>query len=616
MKRVLPVAIAFVVLLALVVVKEMRRLSFDEGGAAGGEFFPLAASKFETKDVAKIEVFPPGGTEPAFTIERDGGRWLVTKPFRAPGHANQIEKLADALATGDAELRADDAGALRDFDLVPERAVQVKATGADGRTLAHLAVGRTTGSRGAFVRFLANAGDVKAYETTADLRAHLGLMRTQPGEAEPEAPKRSHFLDLAFPAMKLEDPKRIEVVAPGRRVVLEKKGAAWEAVEGGPGLPVNTKGVEQVLQSVGPEFHAKDLADPADLAKLGLAEPKHVLAVTTAGDGVKRIFGSAVPSLDTYYARIDAKQDPDVIYEATAWEWQRIFPSGAALFTFEAVNVPEETYTKLVVEKSGAGASRIEIVRDGTKPADEWRIVAPDWPLAVRQSSLRSLASLARNVKPVDWVDSTDIGPAETVVRAGPAAAADGDLVTIRIGGRAPHGKDRLAALPGRGNRVFVLADSTVDRLVVSPTSLFEPKVLHGWTEADVASVRVEKASGDSFAADFAIEKGETGWTLVRGEIRSDASPDAAKQWVEALLALETREPADASGPAEARVTVVKKDGTSRSVTLSPAKDGMRSVTLGTLVFPTDRTDLLPAADALAAKPAPATPPNGGGDVK
>jgi hypothetical protein len=600
MKRILPVAVLFAVLLALVIVRETSRARTDGGASDGTDFVPLAVAKFAVKDVAKVEVTAPGENEPEFVVERQGERWLVTKPFRAPAHVGNVEKLCDALASGDAELRADDAGSLRDLDLDADRSVAVRVTDASGKVLSHVAVGRNTGSRGAFVRLLAEGPATRALETTTDLRGLLGLARSGGRDAEPERPEASHFRDREFPAVKLEDPRRVEVTAPGRRVVLERKDGSWTAVEGGPGLPVNAQGVDRMIEKFGAQFRPKDLADPSDLAKLGLATPSHVVAVTLADGTTRRVFGGGDPAKDAWYVRLDAPQDPDVVWEATSFEFQQLFPVGSGLFTFDDTGVAEDRCTRFVLE---SGATRVEMVRDGTKASDDWKLVAPDWPLVPRQGSLRSLVTLARGMKAVDWTDGAQLAAGEATIRLGPRDAPEADLASVRIGGRAPSGKDRLAVFSRHPDRVVVVADSTVDRLIVSPTSLFEPKVLHGWTDADVKAVRVD-AQGAALPA-FAVERKPDGWTLVQGEERRDANSDAVKSWIGALLGLETREPVASARPAEARITLEKSDGTSRTIELSASSDpdGRRTVTLGTLVFETDRRDLLPAPASLLVAP-------------
>lgn len=607
MKRILPVAILFAVLLALVVVRETSRARLDERTADRDEFVPLAAAKFVPGDAARIEVIGPGETEPAIVVERDAAkdaakgdapRWTVTKPYRCPGHSGNAAALVEALAVGDAEFRADDAGALHDLDLEPGRAVTVRLSDASGRPLAHVAIGRGTGQRGAFVRFPDRKG-TEAFETTSDLRGLLGLGRGAGADAPPEEPKATHFRDREFPSLGIAEPVRVEFTAPGRRVAFARREGRWETAEGGLPFPVNAQGIDRAVRKAGPEFRATDLADPSDLAKLGLDRPTHAITIT-AGDGtVARITGAGDPSGDRWYVRLDAKSAPDVVWEAAAWEASQLFPAGAGLYTFDAVGVPDETFTKAVIEK---GAERIVLTRAGTKPADDWTVESPASPFAPRQSSVRSLASLLRNVKPIDWIDAADLGAVEAVVRLGSRTAADDELATIRIGGKSPAGKDRLAALPAHPGRVLVLADSTVDRLVPAASSLFETKILHGWSASDVASITVEQGG-----TRWSVAREGDRWTFLDGDVRSAADAAACTKWTEALTALDTGGTTEPAGDdaVDARIVVTKLDGTERAFSIGAAKDGRRRVTFGTAAFTTDRGDLLPARATLAAPPAP-----------
>lgn len=620
MKRLIPVAVLFAVLAALVAAREVRRGSLDAGGVPAGEFVPLAATKFEAKNAEKIEVTAPGGSEPAFVLERDGGSWVMTKPFRAPAHQNHANELCDALATGDAEPRADDAGTLRDTDLTPERASAVRVTDAAGKVLAHVAIGRSTDPRGAFLRFLGDPADQRCFATTARLREALGLGRTWSQDAAPETPGAAHFRDRDFPLVKTDTAKRVEIAIPGRRVVFEKSGDAWIVAEGGPGFGIAKNAVENVLRKLGPDFKAKDLADPSDLGKLGLADPRWILAVTLEDGTVQRVFGGADVAAGRYHLRLDqtaGDAEPAAIYEANAWDFQAVFPAGSSLFTFPACEIENESLLQVAVEKAaqaGRPATRIRIARTGTQPADEWKVAEPDLPLAPKNASLQSLASAVRSVRATDWVDAADLGAAELTVRLGRESDLADDEKAIVIGGKTPWGKDRLCVLPNTPGKVLVIADSTADRIDVAPTSLFEPKVLHAWSEPDVKAVRVAGASGA-----WSVERGDKGWTLVRGEERTDASATAVRAWIAALLALETREAEAAPAESDATIEVEKADGTKRVLALGPAKDGKRGVTVGSLSFSTDRTDLLPAAESLAAPPpkapeAPAPPPVKDGD--
>ena len=610
MRRLAPVAVLFVVLLALVVWKETSRAGLGDV-AASGDIVALAPAPFEVKDVAKVEVWAPGEAEPAFGVVREGDRWLVTAPFRAPAHVNHVEDLAKRLAEADAELRTEDAGALADLHLSPEKAVAVKLSAADGRVLAHVGIGKSSQRQGAFVRRLGEGADSRGWFTTTDLRRLLGLARTQEGDVLPEIPKPGHFHDATFPHVDLRKAARIELTAPRRRIVLEKRGAAWAAVEGAPAVPVNDQGVSQMLEKFGSGFQPKGLADPRDLAKLGLAEPKHVLAVSLEDGTVRKVFGAAEPSGDTCFVRLDAQQDPDIVYDATSWEWQRLFPTGASLFELKPLEVVDANVHRIVVTTSAkAGDARLEIVREGTKRDDEWKIVAPAWPLAARQSSLRSLASILHNVRPTDWCDGADIGEEHAVLRYGKRDVPEGDLATIRIGGKAPSGRDRLTLFPGDAERAWVLSDSTADRVAVPLLSVFETKLLHGWTEGDVTAVRLARRVGDAWTDAFAIER-EAGkpWMFARGaEAKVPAEAAAAKKWVDALLAAEVRE-VGGDGAATVRVVVERSSGTPLELTLSEEEDGRRTGALGEFRFACDTKDLVPADGALLpAAPEPKPP--------
>lgn len=602
MKRLAPVAAIFVVLLALVIWKEASRGGLDDA-AATGDLIPLAAAPFEAKDVAKVEVWAPGEKDPAFGVAREGEAWIVTAPFRAPAHVNRVEDLARKLAGADAELRTDDAGALAELHLSPDRAVAVRLTAADGRVLAHVAVGKSSQRQGAFVRPLGDADASRAFVTTTDLRGLLGLGRTEEGEVLPEIPKPGHFHDTSFPEVDLRKASRIELTAPRRRVVLEKSGGGWAATEGGPGVPLNLEGVTQMLTKFGSSFQPKGLADPRDLAKLGLAEPAHVLAVTLEDGTVRRVVGATDASGDTWYVRLDAKRDPEVVYEATSWEAQRLFPLGSGLFELKPVEVAEADLERIVVTR---GAERLEIVRDGTKPTDEWKVVAPAWPLVPRQSSLRSLASLLHNVRATDWCDGPEIGEEHAAVRFGRRDAAEDALATIRIGARSPSGRDRLALLPGDAARAWVLTDSTVDRLAGPLLNAFETKLLHGWTKTDVTAVRVARREGDAWKDEYALEReGESGWTLLRGpEAKVPANLAAADQWVEKLLGAQVREVGGEGAPS-VRLVVERKSGAAFEVALTEETDGRRTGGIGEFRFTCDTQGLVPAAEALLAPPLP-----------
>lgn len=603
MRRIAPVVVAFVVLAALVAVKEAGSTS---GAVDRGDIVRLTPKNFTIAEIASIEVTAPGGAAPASTIEKTGDTWFVTKPFKAPASVGAVEQLAKALSEADGELRSDDAAQFGEFHVTADRATTVRVVGTDGKALAHLAIGRTSGSQGAFIRLLGDGASPGALSTTKDLRGLLGLPRTSAGDAPPATPEPSHFHDKTFPSIDLTTAKRLDVIAPGRTASFQRGARGWESVKdqnGNATVPagaLNAEGIQQILRTAGPEFRPAGLADPTDLAKLGLAEPKWTLAFTLEDGTVHRIFGSI--GMDggdgKCYVRLDAKQGPEIVYECQTWEFERLFPKGSGLVTFDSVPCPEKSlYRVVLTPKDGP---RIEVVRDGTKPADDWRVVSPAWGLAAKQQSLRNLTALVKNIRPIDWVDAADMGEVQATLRFGAKDGPDESLTTVEIGGKGPAGKDRLARLPGsvgNGSGVRVLADSTVDRLVVDPLSLFETKVLHGWFEADITTVRAERREGDAWVPAWSLAKDGDAWKLTRNGVTEngaakDAKPAAVEAFIGKALAAEVKRlmPSDGAGAAAPaiRLTFERLEGAPAVFAVSEPKDGKCSALVGPSSFEID----------------------------
>ncbi|MCG3133148.1 MAG: hypothetical protein HMLKMBBP_00241 [Planctomycetes bacterium] len=600
MRRIAPIAVTFAALAALVAWKEFRAGS---GDVAGGRLYALAAEGFAADRAERIEVTAPGGSAPAYVLAKKDGAWLVAEPFPAPAHGGNVQKLLSLLADGDGELRSDDAALLSEFDLTPDRATEVKVTGAGGQVLARVAVGETSGMQGAFVRLLHEGDSKLALATTKDIRGALGLRRTTTSDRTPQTPAPGHFHNKDFPQIDVSAAVKLECVAPGRSVTFEKGEKGWAPADGsGPaGHEVNADGLSQITRSLGPSLGVRGLADPRDLAKLGLAEPRWSLAFTMSDGSTRRFFGAldaSNPADARGYLRLDTKLEPDVVYELTQWEWNKVFPTGGGLFRMQTVPVKEEEFLSAEIEHGG---QRIAFSRAGTDPKTDWTLGEPKWPLRARQGELRSIASLLRNIRPVDWIDGADLGPVAGTVRLRGADAAAAPSVVIEIGGKGPSGKDRLARLPGSG-RIWLLADSTVDRLLKAPLDVHEPEFLAGLESGDVTGVRVERRGADGWAADFALAKEGADWHLVRGDARTKLDAAKTVAWLEKASAARATGIASGDEPAEIRVTfdAPESAGGPRTVELTAAKDGKRAAVWAAARFDADGA-LVPDPDALAA---------------
>jgi hypothetical protein len=616
-KPLTPLAVTFTVLLAAVAWHEATTGS-SPGLVEEAGLKSFAVREFTEADAVKIEVAAPGATAPAYTLERKDKSWRATSTFVAPASGANVTKLLETLAKAEGELRSDDKAALEQFDLSPARSVGVRVLDKDGKDLVHLAVGRTSGAHGAFVRDLADGDDPKAYSLTADLRGLLGLPRTSAGDHEPDKPDAGYFHDKEFPQSKIAAPKHAEFAAPGRSVTFDvakrdekDKAGGWTVAAGGPGAAVKKEGLERAIAALGGGLHPTSLVDPARKKELGFDAPKYRTEVTGEDGVAHAAVGTTDAACEHFYVRLDAAQDPDVVYEASDYEFHQLFPQGQVLFELPKAELPKDGPTRFVVEHKDR--ETVDMSRKGTKPTFDWTLARPAWTLDARQTALRGLGVAMNGVRVLDYVDDAQMGDAEITVHFGAAGAPDDQLSVLAVGGKAPAGKERLATLPGRPGHVYVIGENVLERLAPDPLSLFEPKVLHGWTKDDVTAVRVTKG--------VSVVRDGDGWSVEDAAgAKTKAPTPAVEKWLDRWLAVGVT--GKLTGPADfeaTSVTVERKDGAPLAVGVSVTKDGKRVVVLGAEIFTVDdKEDLLPDAAALAEKPAgkdekkPEEPKDGG----
>lgn len=602
MKPLTPLAAAFTVLAALVVWREATRGS-SKSLSEEAALKPLQVRPFTVDDVSKVEVTAPGGDKPAYTLAHENKSWRVHGAFTAPAAGAKMVELLNSLGKVEGEFRSDDKAALEQFDLTPLRSVRVRVLDGEGKELAHLAIGRTSGSRGAFVSDLASGADEsKAYALTADVRGLFGLSHTSAGDHEPDKPEPSAFYEKEFPQFALDKAKHVQFDAPGRVVAFDmvKKDdkdtkGEWKLASGGPDAPVKKEGVESALKSFGGGLRPSGLVDPAKKKDVGLESPKYRLAVTNDDGTTRVVVGTSDDEAKHFYVHLDVTQDPDVVYEASEYDFHQMFPSGGTLFDLPKIETGKDGPTRVVVEKKGRDT--IEVTRKGTKPADDWTLASPKWPLDAKQSSLRSLGSSLPSIRVSDYVDDVKAPEADVTVRFGAADAPDDKLQTLVIGGKSPSGKDRLAVLPGKPGHVFVVAENGIDRVAPELLSLFETKVLHGWSRDDVTAARV--ADGPAVT-----HGGDDTWKVETGADRANADKSAVESWLDKLLALEwTGVNAAAKDEKFVAVTVERKDGAPVTIDLGPAADGRRTLKIGEFRGTvSDAPGLVPDAAALTLK--------------
>ena len=602
MKQIGLLAILFAVLLAAVVSKELSR---PEAGALRDQvpLVPLGTRAFTVADVAASDVAGPGGAD-AFTLRRDGDRWLVEGAFRAPAATGTVERLVEELSTARGELRLEDAAKLSKFDLSDDRAATVAVRDAQGALLSRVAIGRSSGTQGAFVRLLhEGADDDRAYAVTKDVRAALGLPRTRSADDAPQAPRAAHFHDLDLPPLAVDGATRVEITSPLWTLAFEKAGAEWAPAAGVPAdLAIKPAAVRDIVQPSSGNLTASAPVDPARRAELGLGEGAYRVAVILADGSRRAAVGAADHGAQTFHLRLDVAQDPDVVYEASRWSFERRFPPGSKLFDFKTLDVADEGLVRIEIA-SERGALAME--RPSGRAPDDWTLLEPRWALAPRQQQLRDITALLRGVRPID-LTTGDVAfePWATVrwTRRDAETAQE-----LRIGQAAPGGAGRLAILPDDPERTVVIAETTVDRIVPDPVELHERRPLHGVLSEDVTVLAVRAAGGDEL---FRVARAADGaWNLAEGGRERRADSLAVSDWLDRLLLLEVDGLADEPVTATHEVVVERKNGL--PVVIGAARGAADArIVIGGVTFDATEADLAPEASSLAGAPA------GGGDTQ
>ena len=607
MKELLPLSVAFVVLLGLVVVREASH-GHSRSIVEEAALEPLHAREFKPDEVTKIEIAGPGEKSRSVTLERKDKSWRAVSGFTAPASGGVVGKLVEMLANAEGEYRAEDESVLEQFDLTPARAVDVRLLDEAGKEVVHVAVGKSSGQRGAFVRnLLPGADSSKAYALVDDLRGALGLRPTSTGSHEPEKPEANHFHEKEFPQLAMAKAKHVEFAAPGRAVAFDKSKkdakdeGSWKVASGGPGVIEKSEGVETAVSKLGGQLHPTALVDPAKRKELGLETPAYRIAVTSEDGSMRAAVGAADAGGDHFYVRLDVAQDPDVIYDVSEYEFRQMFPQGSTLFDLPKLDVPKEGPTRVVIERPSG--ETVEMTRKGTRPQNDWTLASPAWPLAPKQTALRGISAALTSLHVTDYVDAAPPQtPAEITVRYGTASVPGAELKTLAVYGAAPAGKDRLASFGG-GAHLFVVAESSVTRLAPEPLTLFEPKVLHDWRKDDVTAVRIGPDKAQAIVRD-----GEE-WAIETGGAKTKASKAAVEAWLDRVLKVSVTGVLKGDADFESiPLTIERKEGDPITFGVSVTKDGKRVVVLGgsTIATVDDKDDLLPDLAAMTEKKAEA----------
>ena len=646
-KYVTPLAVIFAILLALVVVKQMRKPKVTITDQV--KLAALVPEGLNKADITKLELYSGGKPDAKITLQRsdsDPNVWAVTSHFNAPVDTEKVEKFVEKTIGLRGEARDTGAGdaTLESYNLKDEKAFHVKGyKKGEEAPAVDVLIGKAPAQDQVLMR-AANSSDVYMLDT--NLRSEAGLFQDE-ADAEPKADtwlkkdvvkiakdtiskivvttpdkrlvvaKETKEVPVEEPA-KTEDaaadaaPKAGEPLADAAKKEEEKKEAVegntpatkkevkWVLAEGGTGLDVKQSGVENLAGAFA-AVSASDIVDPAKLADWGLETPAFSVAITVDGkEGDVIIEGGRPDPNGDGYVRV-ATANKDVIYKLSKFAFEKIFPKGTDMFTLKGLALDKAQIAKIDLTQPTGNISI-------TKQGEEWIINAPTADLAPQKSTLDAIGNVLSAWTPSDYADKADGAGLEAPTHTAVVTLASGEQHTLVLGAPSKGIAGQYARLDNAPN-VLVMSKGDLDRAFPPAKDIYQ-RALLDIDEAEVNSISVERG-----ADSFQLARAGEGWTLSVDGTAAEANLEACEDLLLSVAELEASDivfgQADLGVEPIATLHCVMKDGTDHVFRFGPDENGSHALAVSgkAQIFRVEKLTaeevLVTSASLKKAEPAP-----------
>ncbi len=653
-KYVTPLAVLFVVLLALVVVKQMTKPKYNITDQV--KLTALVPEGLNQADIAKLELYSGAKADDKVTIQRsdaDPNVWWVTSHFNAPADKDKIEGFIDKALKLKGEVRDKGAGdaTLEAYDLKDDKAFHVKGyKKGDTNAAVDVLVGKAPAMEQVLMR-AANSTDVYLLDT--NLKREAGVFQDEPETA----PKPDTWLKKEVVNIAKDTISKIVVTTPDKRLVIAKEkkevpvedaakpadatadakpkageplaaAAAkeaekkegetkdakpatktevkWVLVEGGTGLDIKQSGIEN-LAGAFTTVTASDVVDPAKLADWGLETPQFSCAITVEGkEGDVVIEGGRPDPNGDGYVRV-ASANKEIIFKLSKYVFEKVFPKGTDMFTLKGLTLDKAQIGKIdLTQPSGA----ISV----TKQGEDWVIGAPAADMKPQKSTLDAIENGLSTWTPSDYADKPDGAGLEAPTHTAVVTLASGEQHTLALGAPSKGIAGQYARLDNAPN-VLVMSKGDVDRAFPPAKDIYQRQLLD-IDEEEINSISVQRAT-DSFQ----IARTADGWTLTIDGATAQPEQEKCEDLVSSVADMEASDilfgQPDLTGEPIATLHCVMKDGADHVFRFGPDENGSHALALSgkAQIF---RVEKLTADEALVAgsslkkpepEPAPAPAP-------
>jgi hypothetical protein len=424
----------------------------EKGERAADKQRPVA--KMNTADIASIDVTKDGATT---TIKSEGGKYKVTAPVPYAADESIAKAAFEGLGKMDvSDLVTEQKAKQAEFQVDDKSGLHVVAKGKDGKVLADVIVGKTTGP-GTMVR---PWGKDEVWQATG-----ISRYLFDKGPAD--------WRDKSLTTFTATDAEQIEVVAKDGAKAILKKGTGkvgnddkWDVVESSVKIDKLDLSVPNGIASAMSIWKANDFADGAKLADVGL-EPA-ALTVTVGLKGGKKVtalFGNKKGD-DEYYVK--TPESPQV-FVVKKYNSDRVMKRPIELRDKTLCDIPDTDVAEIAVTH---GDNSYTLARS-EKPGSEWKASKPA-KLEVDQAKV-SFASAFKEWKAQSFAEDATAKtnglpkPQATIVAK--SKAKGGPTCTIKVGDET---KDKLNyyVMTGKGTDVYLAPKWNVDRVLVKVADL------------------------------------------------------------------------------------------------------------------------------------------------
>lgn len=607
-KNIVPLAAILVVLLAIIMLMQTAEEPQSIEEAVG--FVRLVPESVERSDIQRLELFAGEKPEEKLVLARSAQnpqRWMVASHVDAPVSAEKVESFLDILMDLRGEPREQGVSekGLEDYVLQSDKAFQVAGYGGDGAKLFHLLEGKRDEYNEGFAR-RNEANDV--YLIDESLKREAGIY----GEETDKAPEYGMWLDKLIYEVAQDSVERIEMTAPGKRLVVEQQAPPaeasaeeenaadeepqeaeeenaasepeWVIAEGGPDLPTKDASIKNFLQSMA-KMQCIDYVDPARKAELGLEGETPFRTVLTSNELDEEIViqGNRPDPSENGYIVVSTK--PDRVFEMAKNIFEKIFgiETSADFFEDEGLGLAYDDMQRLeYVQPSGP----VALARDG----DDWQVVAPAAPLPTLNLTAAGIGRLLDRWQPDEYfaADTPDTGlaqPSHTVT----VATADATK-TIRVGNEAKFYDGRYAQVEG-DTRIVLMKRLDMEKIFLDPNDLYERKLFDAGAE-EAAMLMVQKG-GDAVV----LSRMGTGWRATSLDGDQEVDEDAVDAVLTAVLDLQAEDilfgQEALPGTPEGTVAFTDGAGDRHEIVFGPEQEGVRLAALPdkNLVFEVNAMD-------------------------